>query len=45
MDDKTDYEMQKKNDSKKSDQVSPLQRFEKSMDIDYEKWHDGKGYE
>jgi len=45
MDDKTDYEMQKKNDSKKSDQVSPLQRFEKSMDIDYEKWHDGIGYD
>jgi hypothetical protein len=25
--------------------VSPLQRFEKSMEIDYEKWHDGVGYD
>jgi len=25
--------------------VSPLQRFEKSMEIDYEKWHDGIGYD
>lgn len=25
--------------------VSPLRRFEKSMMIDYEKWHDGIGYD
>ena len=25
--------------------VSPLQRFAKSMEIDYEKWHDGVGYD
>jgi hypothetical protein len=25
--------------------VSPLQRFEKNMAIDYEKWHDGIGYD
>jgi hypothetical protein len=24
---------------------SPLQRFERSMEIDYEKWHDGIGYD
>ena len=29
----------------KSSSVSPLQRFEKSMEIDYEKWHDGVGYD
>jgi hypothetical protein len=34
-----------KTDSIKSNLVSPLQRFEKSMDIDYEKWHDGIGYD
>ena len=32
-------------DSGKSSSVSPLQRFEKSMEIDYEKWHDGIGYD
>ncbi|HKM59991.1 MAG TPA: HEAT repeat domain-containing protein, partial [Candidatus Bathyarchaeia archaeon] len=31
--------------SDKSSAVSPLQRFEKSMNIDYEKWHDGVGYD
>lgn len=25
--------------------LSPLQRFQKSMEIDYEKWHDGIGYD
>jgi hypothetical protein len=35
----------KKADSPQSTSVSPLQRFEKSMKIDYEKWHDGIGYE
>jgi len=25
--------------------VSPLRRFEKSMEINYEKWHDGIGYD
>ena len=43
-----------KEPSKNSDQpsnslqvplLSPLQRFEKSMEIDYEKWHDGIGYD
>jgi hypothetical protein len=29
----------------KSSSVSPLRRFEKSMAIDYEKWHDGIGYD
>lgn len=29
----------------KSDAVSPLRRFEKSMEINYEKWHDGAGYD
>ena len=28
-----------------SDSISPLKRFEKSMQIDYEKWHDGIGYD
>ena len=28
-----------------SDSTSPLKRFEKSMQIDYEKWHDGIGYD
>jgi hypothetical protein len=32
-------------DSGQSDSVSPLQRFEKSMVINYEKWHDGVGYD
>lgn len=30
-------------ENKKED--TPLQRFEKSMKIDYEKWHDGVGYD
>jgi len=34
-----------KNDSDRSSSVSPLRRFEKSMVIDYEKWHDGIGYD
>jgi len=34
-----------KADSGKSSPVLPLQRFEKSMEIDYEKWHDGIGYD
>jgi len=34
-----------KTNSDKSSAVSPLQRFEKSMNIDYEKWHDGVGYD
>ena len=34
-----------KTDSDNSSSVSPLQRFEKSMVIDYEKWHDGVGYD
>ena len=29
----------------KPDQPSPLKRFMKSMKIDYEKWHDGIGYD
>jgi hypothetical protein len=39
---------EKPNPTTKSGQpssVSPLQRFEKSMVIDYEKWHDGIGYD
>jgi hypothetical protein len=35
----------RKTDSIKSNLVSPLQRFEESMGIDYEKWHDGIGYD
>lgn len=35
----------RKKDSGKSSPFSPLQRFEKSMQIDYEKWHDGLGYD
>jgi hypothetical protein len=31
--------------SDNSSSVSPLQRFKKSMEIDYEKWHDGIGYD
>ena len=30
---------------KKTDSDSQLQRFEESMEIDYEKWHDGIGYD
>jgi hypothetical protein len=46
MDHKTNAEKQMpKADSGKSSPVSPLQRFEKSMEIDYEKWHDGIGYD
>ncbi len=33
------------NDSNKSTSISPLRRFEKSMEIDYEKWHEGIGYD
>jgi hypothetical protein len=32
-------------DSDQSRSVSPLQRFEKSMEMNYEKWHDGIGYD
>ena len=32
-------------DTEKTRSDSPLQRFEKSMEIDYEKWHDGIGYD
>jgi hypothetical protein len=32
-------------ESGKSIPVSPLQRFRKSMEINYEKWHDGIGYD
>ena len=35
----------RKSDSGESSSVSPLRRFEKSMEIDYEKWHDGIGYD
>ena len=31
--------------SASSDSDSPLRRFEESMKIDYEKWHDGVGYD
>jgi hypothetical protein len=31
--------------SDKIDVISPFQRFKKSMQIDYEKWHDGIGYD
>ena len=34
-----------KNDYSKSSVISPLQRFEKSMHITYEMWHDGAGYD
>lgn len=34
-----------KSDSGDHSSVSPLRRFEKSMMIDYEKWHDGIGYD
>jgi hypothetical protein len=45
MDDKNNHEkLKRRTDSGKSSPVSPLQRFEKSMKIDYEKWHDGIGY-
>jgi len=30
-------------EDKESDLSSPLKRFEKSMQINYEKWHDGIG--
>ena len=36
---------ERKTDSDISSSVSPLQRFEKSMEVDYEKWHDGIGYD
>ncbi len=38
-------ETNQKTDSGKSSSVSSLRRFEKSMEIDYEKWHDGVGYD
>ena len=31
--------------SAQSGSDSPLRRFEKSMEINYEKWHDGIGYD
>ena len=34
-----------KTNSSKSSAVSPIQHFKKSMEIDYEKWHDGVGYD
>jgi hypothetical protein len=34
-----------KGDSGELSSVSPLGRFEKSMEINYEKWHDGIGYD
>ena len=37
--------LNKTTDSVQSGSVSPLLRFEKSMEIDYEKWHDGIGYD
>ncbi len=35
----------KAKNSAKSGSDSPVRRFEKSMKIDYEKWHDGVGYD
>jgi ribosomal protein L13E len=35
----------RKADSQQSIPVSSLERFEKSKEIDYEKWHDGVGYD
>ena len=35
----------RKSSSGESNSVSSLRRFEKSMEIDYEKWHDGVGYD
>ncbi len=43
MDDKK--QLQIENNSGKSSIISPLQRFEKSMNITYEMWHDGVGYD
>jgi hypothetical protein len=40
-----EMENNRKTDSGQSSSVSPLQRFQKSMEIDYEKWHDGIGYD
>jgi hypothetical protein len=37
--------MNKPTRSDKSNSITPLQRFEKSMQIDFEKWHDGIGYD
>lgn len=34
-----------KSDPDESSSVTPLRRFEKSMRIDYESWHDGIGYD
>jgi hypothetical protein len=45
MDNKTSSVKPKQNDSDKASSVTPLRRFEKSMEINYEKWHDGIGYD
>jgi hypothetical protein len=37
--------MHKPTDSDQSNSITPLQRFEKSMQINFEKWHDGIGYD
>jgi hypothetical protein len=37
--------MNNKKDNQVANSTSPLQRFENSMIIDYEKWHDGIGYD
>src|ERR1700690_889201 len=37
--------LKQENDPGKSSIISPLQRFEKSMNITYEMWHDGIGYD
>ncbi len=44
MDDKKQLQ-NRRIDSGKSSIISPLQRFEKSMNITYEMWHDGVGYD
>jgi hypothetical protein len=38
-------ELNRKADSRQSPLVSSFERFKKSMEIDYEKWHDGIGYD
>ncbi len=42
---KTNSDKSNRTDSDQSSVVSPLRRFEKSMEINYEKWHDGIGYD
>ncbi len=37
--------LSQKSNSASTISQSPLERFEKSMQIDYEKWHDGIGYD